>query len=135
MRYTVLIDGSKGAYGVVVPDLPGCTAMGATIEQALANAAAAMRDWVEVVIEAGGTVPAPRAPEAVRQDEEARTALAAGAALASVPLMRETGRPAKANLSLDAGILAAIDAEAARQKLTRSAFVELMARRTLVELP
>lgn len=63
MNYTVLIDGRKGAYGVVVPDLPGCTAMGATIEEALDNAAAAMRDWMEVTIDAGGVVPAPGAVE------------------------------------------------------------------------
>jgi predicted RNase H-like HicB family nuclease len=38
MRYTVLVDGKAGAYGVVVPDLPGCHAMGKTIEAALDNA-------------------------------------------------------------------------------------------------
>jgi predicted RNase H-like HicB family nuclease len=116
MRYTVLIDGRKGAYGVVVPDLPGCTAMGRTVEEALANAVSAMRDWTEVTEEAGGIVPAPRDPESIGVD------------------VRESGRPAKANLSLDSGILAAIDAEASRQKLTRSAFVEFMARRVLAEL-
>ena len=25
MRYIALVDGKAGAYGVVVPDLPGCT--------------------------------------------------------------------------------------------------------------
>jgi len=134
MRYTVLIDGTKGAYGVTVPDLPGCTAMGATIEEALANAVAAMRDWAEVTEEAGGAVPAPRDAEAVSADAEVREALAAGAMLASAPLVRETGRSTRANLSLDTGILAAIDAEASRQKLTRSAFVEFMARRVLAEM-
>jgi predicted RNase H-like HicB family nuclease len=134
MRYTVLIDGTKGAYGVVVPDLPGCTAMGATIEAALTNVVAAMRDWAEVTEEAGAAVPTPRDPEVIGADAEVREALAGGAMLASAPLVRESGRPTKANLSLDSGILAAIDAEAGRQKLTRSAFVELMARRALAEL-
>ena len=134
MRYTVLIDGRKGAYGVVVPDLPGCTAMGRTVEEALANAVSAMRDWTKVTEEAGGIVPAPRDPESIGVDAEIRAALAGGAMLASAPLVRESGRPAKANLSLDSGILAAIDAEASRQKLTRSAFVEFMARRVLAEL-
>ena len=133
MRNTVLIDGERGGYGVVVPDLAGCTAMGDTIEAALANVAAAMRDWAEVIEEAGGAVLAPRDPETLRSDPEVRAALAAGALLASAPLIRETGRPAKANLSLDSGILAAIDEEAARRKLTRSGFVELMARHMLTE--
>src|ERR1700678_2270999 len=37
--YTALIDGEAGAYGVYFPDLPGCTAMGATLDDAIANAA------------------------------------------------------------------------------------------------
>jgi predicted RNase H-like HicB family nuclease len=48
LRYAVLVDGKTGAYGVVVPDLPGCHAMGKTVEEALANVGDAMRDWVEV---------------------------------------------------------------------------------------
>ena len=133
-RYTALIDGQHGAYGVIFPDLPGCTAMGVTVEGAIANAAEAMRDWVAVTVETGGEIPVPRPPETLRADPDVVEALREGATLASVPLVREAGRPSKANLSIDAGILAAIDAEARRRNLTRSAFVELMARHALPEL-
>jgi predicted RNase H-like HicB family nuclease len=132
MRYVVLIDGKAGAYGVIVPDLPGCTAMGKTVDEALANAADAIRDWIEVMEESGGQVRAPRATEKVVADADVREALGDGAVLASVPLIRETGRPAKANLSLDSGVLAAIDAEAHRRKLTRSALVEAIAKSALI---
>ena len=54
--------------------------------------------------------------------------LAKGAALAIVPLVLDAGRPAKANLSLDAGLLAAIDEAAAARGLTRSAFLASAAR-------
>jgi len=37
-RYVVLIDGKAGAYGVTVPDLPGCTSAGNTTDEALRNA-------------------------------------------------------------------------------------------------
>lgn len=131
-RYVVVIDGKKGAYGVVVPDLLGCTAMGATIDEALANAAAAMRDWVEVTEEAGGLVAPPRSIEAIAKDSDVAAELARGAVLASVPLIRESGRPAKANLSIDSGVLSAIDEEARRRKLTRSALIEAMAKTALV---
>jgi hypothetical protein len=107
--------------------------MGGTIEEALANAVETLRDWVEVMEGDGKVIPAPRALEDLRRDPEGAAELAEGAMLASIPLVRETGRPAKANLSIDAGILAAIDEEAARLKLTRSAFVELMAKRHLSE--
>lgn len=132
MRYVVLIDGKAGAYGVTVPDLAGCTAMGKTVDEALANAADAIRDWIEVMEESGGQVRAPRATEKVVADADVREALGEGAVLASVPLIRETGRPTKANLSLDSGVLAAIDAEAQRRKLTRSALVEAIAKSALI---
>lgn len=132
-RYVVLIDGKKGAYGITIPDLPGCTAMGRTVEEALTNAASAMRDWAEVTEESGSSTPKPRTLEAVTKDADVREALAEGAALASVPLIRETGRPVKANLSLDSGVLAAIDEEARRRKLTRSALIEAMAKTALIE--
>ena len=129
--YIGLIDGRAGAYGVYFPDLPGCTAMGATIDEAVANAAEAMRDWADATERKGGAIPAPRAIEGLREDPDAAEMLGEGALLVRVPLVRETGRPVKANLSIDAGVLEAIDAEAKRRKLTRSAFIELMARHAL----
>jgi predicted RNase H-like HicB family nuclease len=130
-RYTALLDGKAGSYGVVFPELDGCGAMGATVEEALTDAAEALRDWVEVTEEAGEQVPAPQALERLRRRRDVAKALEEGAMLASVPLVRQTGKPIKANLSLDSGILAAIDEEAARRRLTRSAFVELLARELL----
>jgi predicted RNase H-like HicB family nuclease len=105
-----------------------------TVDAALANAADALRDWTELTEEKGDPLPAPRILEALREEPDVIEALAAGASLAAVPLVRETGKPVKANLSLDAGLLAAIDAEARRRQLTRSAFVELIARRVLSEV-
>jgi predicted RNase H-like HicB family nuclease len=133
-RYIALIDGKAGAYGVVFPDLPGCTAMGKTVEQALANAPESLRDWIEVTEANGEAPPAPRPLEKLRRVADVAEALAGGATLAAVPLVRETGRPIKANLSIDSGILAAIDEEAARRRLTRSAFVEMIVRRMLREV-
>ncbi|HEY3777791.1 MAG TPA: type II toxin-antitoxin system HicB family antitoxin [Rhizomicrobium sp.] len=130
-RYTALVDGKAGAYGIVFPELDGCVAMGATVDEALANAAEALRDWVEVTHEHGEPVPPPQPVEKVRRRRDVVEALADGSILASVPLVRETGKPAKANLSIDSGILAAIDEEASRRKLTRSAFIELLARESL----
>lgn len=130
-RYTALVDGKAGAYGVVFPELGGCVAMGATVDDALTNAAEALRDWIEVTEEHGEHVPSPQPLEKLRRRRDVAEALADGAVLAAVPLVRETGRPAKANLSLDSGILAAIDEEAARRKLTRSAFIEMLARESL----
>ncbi len=105
MRYTVLIDGEAGAYGAVFPDIDGCTAMGKTIEDAIAHAADALRDFAEVIESDGKQLPMPRPVEVLRRDRDVADALAEGATLASVPLVCTSGRLAKANLSIDSGLL------------------------------
>jgi predicted RNase H-like HicB family nuclease len=128
MRYIALVDGKAGAYGVVAPDLPGCTSAGATTDEALRNAVEAVRLWAEDAIDNGEALPSPRTVEALRAEPEVAAALAEGAALAIVPLLLDSGRAVRANLSLDAGLLAAIDAAAQAHGLTRSAFLASAAR-------
>jgi len=127
-QYIALVDGRAGAYGLTVPDLPGCTSGGGTTDEALRNAVEAIRLWAEDAIADGEKLPQPRSAEALRADPEVAEAIAAGAVLALVPLLLDAGRPAKANLSIDAGLLAAIDEAAAARGLTRSAFLASAAR-------
>jgi predicted RNase H-like HicB family nuclease len=127
-RYIALVDGKPGAYGVVVPDLPGCTSGGKTVDAALRNAVEAVRLWAEDARAEGEAMPRPRTIEAIRRDSEVAAALAKGAVLAVVPLLLDAGRPAKANLSVDAGLLEAIDEAAEAHGLTRSAFIASAAR-------
>jgi predicted RNase H-like HicB family nuclease len=127
-RYVAIVDGKPGAFGVVVPDLPGCTSGGATIDEALRSAIEAVTLWVEDARTDGEKIPEPRSAEKLRTDSEVAEALARGAVLAYVPLLQDSGRPVKANLSLDAGLLEAIDEAAKRRGLTRSAFLATAAR-------
>ena len=80
MKYPVLVDGEDGAYGVVFPDLPGCVAMGTTIDEALANAEDAVRDWVESMESHGQTIPSPSDPGTVEVEH--------GSTLKSISLTR-----------------------------------------------
>ena len=80
--------------------------------------------WVEDAIDDGEVLPPPRSVEALRADPEIASALAEGAALAIVPLLLDAGR----HLSLDAGLLDAIDEAAKAHGLTRSAFLATAAR-------
>ena len=60
IRYPAVIDGERGAYGVVVVDMPGaCCAMGATVDEALAAAEIALADFAKLMKENGETIPAP----------------------------------------------------------------------------
>jgi len=132
-RYAVVIDGKPGAFGLWVPDMPGCTSMGKTIDGLLQNAQEALRMWVEDALAGGEALPVPRGFDEIAKEPEVAGALKEGAALAIVPLLIETGRPVKANLSLDAWLLAAIDDAAAARGLTRSAFLASAAREKIAQ--
>lgn len=48
------------AYGVVVPNLPGCFLAGDTLDEAMLNAKQAIELWLEVAIDDGTAVPEPQ---------------------------------------------------------------------------
>lgn len=104
------------AYGVHFPDVPGCHSAADELDELLANASQALALWFEdeSAVEAQGM-------EAVRA--HAADDIAAGAFLLAVPLITTASRQVRVNISLDAGMLEAIDIAAAARKLTRSAFV------------
>ena len=121
-HYFAILEGEVGAYGISFPDLPGCTAMGSTMDEAWNNAVVVLADWVN---EMGGpeAVPMPRPLEAIRHDTEVCEAIAEGVSLITVPLLIESGKSVRANISMDQGILAAVDAAAKLRGLTRSSFL------------
>lgn len=58
----VLVD-EDGGYLASVPELPGCFADGATLEEALANLDDVLEDWLAVAIESDDEIPPPRRVE------------------------------------------------------------------------
>jgi len=69
MRYPIVIEegGESTAYGVVVPDLPGCFSAGDTLDEALDAAKEAAAAWVDAALDDGAVIPAPSSLDAVRQ--------------------------------------------------------------------
>lgn len=59
MRYPVAIEpGTETeAFGVVVPDLPGCFSAGDTMEEAMAKAEEAIAAWIETALDSGQVIP------------------------------------------------------------------------------
>ena len=72
MRYPIAIEpgGENTAFGVVIPDLPGCFSAGDTLEEAYAHAAEAIELWMEATQDTGGIIPAPTSLKALRRDPE-----------------------------------------------------------------
>ena len=120
-RYPAWIDGKQGAYGVSFPDLPGIVAMGTTVDETLLHAEEALRDYVIETERDGEPITPPTSIEEIETPH--------GYTLVCVPLIRLSGRSVRANLTLDEGVAAFIDGEARRRKMTRTAYIEWMARR------
>ena len=68
MRYAIAIESGTDAtaWGVVVPDLPGCVAAGDTMEEAMIQAEEAVTAWIEAALDAGQDIPKPSSVDAPR---------------------------------------------------------------------
>ena len=59
MRYAVVIEGEPGRYSAYVPDLPGCAAVGDTVEETLQEIQEAIRFHIDGLLEDKLPVPEP----------------------------------------------------------------------------
>ncbi len=126
MNYIAIIHHDPGnAYGVSFPDVPDCFAAADEEKDILKNAIAALDDYFAD----GHDLPKPRSIEEIRP--EVAEDLAAGAYLVWVPLIARPTKSERVNVSLDRGLLQAIDEAAELVGLNRSAFIALAARKEI----
>ena len=123
---------ADSAFGVWFPDVEGCFSAGETLEEAVANAAAALRQHAEALESAGQQVPPARAADAVLHDKDVKASIKTGAVLFAVPLLADAGRTVRINISLDKALVDQIDDAASARGLTRSAFIAQAAREKIV---
>jgi predicted RNase H-like HicB family nuclease len=124
IQYVAVIEKEPdSAFGVWFPDVEGCFSAGDTLEEAVANAAVALRQHTEALESAGRHLIAARHVDDVLRDKDVRAAIKKGAVLFSVPLLADAGRTVRINISLDKGLVDQIDAAASKRGLTRSAFI------------
>jgi predicted RNase H-like HicB family nuclease len=71
MYYPVAIHKEPGsAYGVTVPDLPGCFSAGSTIDEAMLMAREAIELYLDTFVDDGRTIPTPLDIETLRNRPE-----------------------------------------------------------------
>ena len=122
--YMGLVHKEKGsAFGVQFPDVPGCYSAADDMEDVVRNATEVLSLWAE-----DAALPRPCGFAQVLADPDIAAELVAGAFLISVPLIVNDSRVVSANISLERGMLKAIDMADKRRKLTRSAFLAQAAR-------
>ena len=133
MRYVAFVHKDPDSiYGVSFPDFPGCIAAEETMEAALASGTEALAFHVRSMEADGEPIPEPTSLDEVKSDPkwaEERV----GATYALISLVRDLGSTTRVNVSLDLGLLKALDAEAKQRKQTRSAFIASAVRKELIE--
>ena len=131
MRYVAFIHKDRDSiYGVSFPDFPGCIAAEETPERAIQSATDALAMHVASMEADNEPVPEPRSIVAIQTDPDLAD-WREGATLILVPLVRDLGSTTRINVSLDLGLLEAIDGEARARKQTRSAFIASAVRKEL----
>ncbi len=121
MRYVAFIHRDRN-YGVSFPDFPGCVSVGDSISEAVRPGSEALALHVEGMLRDGETIPPPRSIDDIHADPSLAD-WRRGADLAWIPLLLDRGSSRRVNISLDRGLLEAIDEEAKRRRMTRSAFL------------
>lgn len=127
MKFIIAIEpGTEtSAFGVVVPDLPGCFSAGDTLDKAVDNAREAIELWCETVIEDGGDVPVAKTLAVHQHDPDFTGWIWA---VVEVPVERYFGPAEKLNITLPRLLLAKIDEYARSHGETRSGFLAEAAR-------
>lgn len=124
MRYPVMIEAGTDttAWGVVVPDLPGCFSAGDTLDEAMAAVEEAAAAWIDSALDAGRVIPRPSSAQAASADY-------AGWIMAFISidpsLLDDTVE--RVNITLPKRVLARIDAKAKEAGESRSSFIAHMA--------
>ena len=127
MKFIIAIEPATEttAFGVVVPDLPGCFSAGDTLDKAVDNAREAVELWCQTVIEDGGDVPMAKTLAEHQSDPDFAGWIWA---VVEVPVERYFGRAEKLNITLPRLLLVKIDEYARAHGETRSGFLAEAAR-------
>ena len=122
MRYPIAIESGnkRHAYGVVVPDLPGCFSAGDTLEEALVNAQEGILLHLEGLLDDGKPVPKPSELSILQRK---RTYKGWTWAVVDVDLSELGDKAARINITLPQRVLRAVDVHARRSGETRSGFL------------
>jgi predicted RNase H-like HicB family nuclease len=122
MKFTIAIEPGtrKTAFGVVVPDLPGCFSAGDTVEEAFDNVREAITTHCEILSENGKEIPDPKPMSAWQTDREYRGWTWG---IVDVPIERFFGPAEKINITVPGRLLKQIDDFAKSHGQTRSGFL------------
>ncbi len=127
MKYPIAIEpgNDKTAWGVIIPDLPGCfSAADSGIDEAIDNAKEAIELWIEAALDDSRDVPKPSSISDLQKKKEFKGYIWAIAEIDPALLSNEIER---VNISLPKRVLARLDAKAKSAGENRSGYIAQMA--------
>ena len=118
MRFPIVVHKDEtSAYGVTVPDLPGCFSAGDDLDDAIESAHEAISCHLEGLLMDGESLPE-RAP---LETHRANKAYKGGVwAVVAVDISKLSSKAKRVNITMPARVLAIVDEAAAREGDTRS---------------
>ncbi|MGR3376075.1 type II toxin-antitoxin system HicB family antitoxin [Salipiger abyssi] len=126
--YTAIVHHDEGsAYGLTFPDLPGAFASADTWDRIPDAATEALDLWFEDQPDVE-----PASLDDIRKRDDVAEELAAGAVLMPVPYIPADTATVRVNVTLERGLLRAIDETAKGRGMTRSSFLSSASRREIV---
>ena len=114
-------EGLQDGYGVVFPDLPGCTSSGDTVERAYEHAFEALALHIEGMFDEGAALPEP-SPFNAPLPHWLADVPGSIERVVLVPV-KLPGRAIRISITVEAGLLARLDAVAATSGETRSGYI------------
>jgi predicted RNase H-like HicB family nuclease len=121
---------SGHAFGVVVPDIPGCHSAGDTLEEAYANAKEAIEAHLDILLDEGMPVPERRTLDEHRCNPDFTGFTWGFVTTRNIPALKKAIR---INISLPEALVHEIDAYAQARGLSRSAFLALAAEHEMAD--
>ncbi len=113
------------AYGVIVPDVPGCHSYGETIEDAIRNAKEAIYSHVGILLEDGEEVNITASDiQKLAQEEDYAGAIWA---LVDIDMTKLDNKPERINISVPRFVLSKIDDHVEKRHESRSGFLARVA--------
>lgn len=125
MRYPIVIERGDDthAFGVVVPDLPGCFSAGDTLEEAFDMAKEAVEGWLEVCLDDGAEIPKPSSLEAISNLSDYQGWILG---TVDVDMSKLSDKAERINITIPQRVLRRLDATARAAGDSRSGYITRM---------
>lgn len=126
VEYVGLAEKTSDGYSIFFPDFPGCGSAGHNLEETRKNAREGLVSHIELMLEYKEIIPKPSSLDKIMNLPDAKDCIPL-----VISIIPPSTKAQRVNITLDSGLLDAIDEMAVMQHKTRSALLAEAAQRLL----